>query len=137
MHGLQGALLRAKLPHLDAWNEARRAHARRYREALPDGLEPLRERDHARCVYHLFPVRHPERDRLARELAAEGIQTKVHYTPAAHSQPAFASLPAAARPASLSHSDAWAASELSLPMFPELAEAELDRVAEALRTICG
>jgi len=137
MHGLQGAMLRAKLPHLDAWNEARREHARRYRELLPDGLLLLGERPHAPCVYHVFPVRHRDRDALAEELARAGVQSKTHYTPAAYRQPALASLADAGAALELPIADAWAAQELSLPMFPELTEAELARVAEVLAAKCG
>ncbi len=136
LHGVQGALLRVKLPYLERWNEARRAHAARYREELPGGLQLLGERPEAPCVYHLFPIRHDERDRLSGELAREGIQTKVHYTPAAHRHPAFDSLPGASRPVELPNSEAWAARELSLPMFPELTDAEMTRIWDVLAAIC-
>lgn len=137
LHGIQGALLRVKLPYLDRWNTARRAHARRYREELPKTLELLTERPQAPCVYHLFPIRHDERDRLSAQLSDAGIQTKVHYTPAAHRHAAFDSLPPISRPSELPNSEAWAARELSLPMFPELQETEMTRICEVLSTICG
>jgi dTDP-4-amino-4,6-dideoxygalactose transaminase len=130
LHGLQAAFLRAKLPHVDRWNLARREHAARYSALLPGALDLLAERPWTPCVYHLFPCRHAERDELARELAAAQIQTKVHYSPAAHRHPAFDSLPAQSRPIELPRADAWAASELSLPMFPELTDPEIEVVAE-------
>lgn len=130
MHGMQGAFLRAKLPHLEAWNLARREHAARYRAALPECLELLAERSDAPCVYHVFPARHDERDELMRQLGAAGVQSKVHYTPAAHRHPAFDSLPASSRPFELPNAEAWARREISLPMFAELTEAETLRVAE-------
>ncbi len=136
LHGLQGALLRVKLPHLDRWNAARREHARRYRAELPEALELLGERAESPCVYHLFPVRHEERDRLAEELSRAGIQTKVHYAPAAHLHPAFESLPAASRPIELPLAEVWAGRELSLPMFAELEAAELRRIWDVLSAIC-
>jgi dTDP-4-amino-4,6-dideoxygalactose transaminase len=136
LHGVQGALLRVKLPHLERWNAGRRAHAERYREELPGELELLVERPQAPCVYHLFPVRHDERDRLSDELAREGIQSKVHYTPAAHRHPAFDSLPPASRPIELKNSEAWAQRELSLPMFAELQDPEMARICEVLSAIC-
>ena len=80
--------------------------------------------------------RHHARDQLAELLRAEGIDVGVHYTPAAHLHAAFAGLPASSRPAELPESEAWAAEELSLPMFPELTDAEVDRVADACRAAC-
>jgi dTDP-3-amino-3,4,6-trideoxy-alpha-D-glucose transaminase len=130
LHGLQAAFLRAKLPHLDRWNLARRVNAALYRDSLPRPLDLLGERPESPCVYHLFPCRHVERNELARELAMAEIQTKVHYSPAAHSHPAFDSLPMSSRPIELPTANAWAASELSLPMFAELTEPEIARVAE-------
>lgn len=131
LHGMQAAFLRAKLPHLDSWNQARRALAARYREALPAPLELLVERPDSPCVYHLFPVRHPYPDRLAAHLSAHGIQTGIHYSPAAHRHPAFDSLPECSRPLELPNAERWAARELSLPMFAELTQGEAGRIAEA------
>jgi dTDP-3-amino-3,4,6-trideoxy-alpha-D-glucose transaminase len=129
LDGLQAAMLRAKLRRLDGWNERRRAHAARYRRMLPSDLRPLVERPESPCVYHLFPVRVQDRRRLASRLAAAGVETGVHYSPALPEQPPFVrdappieSFPAAA---------AWAAEELSLPMFAELESPELERVAGA------
>jgi dTDP-3-amino-3,4,6-trideoxy-alpha-D-glucose transaminase len=137
LDGLQAALLRVKLPHLEAWNAARRARAERLREGLPDELVVLGERPGTPCVYHLFPVRHPARDRLAELLRAEGIRVGLHYTPAAHRHAAFADLPACSRPVELPESEAWADEELSLPMFPELSDAEVDWMAAACRAACA
>ncbi len=137
LDGLQAALLRVKLPHLEAWNAARRSHAARLREGLPDEFVLLGERRGTPCIYHLFPVRHPARDRLAKLLRAEGIQVGLHYTPAAHLHAAFADLPASSRPVELPESEAWAGEELSLPMFPELSDAEVDRIATACRASCA
>lgn len=137
LDGLQAALLRVKLPHLDTWNAARRAHAARLRDGLPGELVRLGERPGSPCVYHLFPVRHPERDRLAELLRAEGIQVGLHYSPTLHQHAAFADLPATSRPVELPQAEAWAAEELSLPMFAELSDAEVERVIEACRTACA
>jgi len=137
LDGLQAALLRVKLPHLDGWNAARRKHAANLREELGGGLVALGERPGTPCVYHLFPVRHPARDRLAEVLRTEGIQVGLHYTPAAHRHAAFDELPASSRPVELSEAEAWAAEELSLPMFAELTDAEVDRMAEACRIGCA
>jgi len=136
LDGMQAALLRVKLPHLDSWNAARRAHAACLREGIGEGIALLGERAQTPCVYHLFPVRHPERDRLAELLRAEGIQVGLHYSPAVHRHPALSGLPGGSRPVALSQAQAWAAQELSLPMFAELTEAERSRVLLACERAC-
>ena len=128
LDGLQAALLRVKLPHLDGWNEARRRHAERLRAGLPGSLTLLEEKPESPCVYHLFPVRTPEREALAEALKAAGVDSGVHYSPACHMQPPFVPQ-SGADPFPLA--SAWAATELSLPMFEHLTDAEVDRVAEA------
>jgi dTDP-4-amino-4,6-dideoxygalactose transaminase len=137
LDGLQAAVLRIKLPQLDRWNTARRQHAQRLREGLPDDLVLLGERAATPCVYHIFPVRRQQnRDSLVELLRAAGIQTGLHYGRAAHQHAAFAQLPAHTRPVELPQAEAWAAEELSLPMFAELSESELQRVAFACRVAC-
>jgi dTDP-4-amino-4,6-dideoxygalactose transaminase len=158
---LQAAILRVKLRHLDAWTDARRRIAGRYRTllaGLPLGLPG--ERPGARHVYHLYTVRHPQRDALAKALADLGVGTAVHYPIPVPAQPMFgapeASLEvvrAAGRPrsrrrsapeASLSESAErrWpeasrAAREvLSLPCFAELRDEEVEAVAAAVRRAC-
>jgi dTDP-4-amino-4,6-dideoxygalactose transaminase len=130
LDGLQAAMLGVKLPHLDAWNEARRAHAGTYRELLGDSVRTLEERVEGSCIYHLFPVRTGDRDTLRAHLNEEGIGASVHYSPAVHEQPAFSDLDLAGR---FPVAEAWAAEELSLPIFPELRADEIERVAR----ICG
>jgi dTDP-4-amino-4,6-dideoxygalactose transaminase len=136
LDGMQAALLRVKLAHLDPWNATRRRHADRLRVELPEELVVLPQRPGTSDVYHLFPVRHPTRDRLAKNLRAQGIQVGLHYSPAAHRHPAFAELPGSSRPVELPRAEAWAAQELSLPMFAELTDTELERVIAACRTAC-
>jgi dTDP-3-amino-3,4,6-trideoxy-alpha-D-glucose transaminase len=133
LDALQAALLSVKLPHLDAWNEARRAHAERYRLLLGDSARLLEARDECECIYHLFPVRFDERDAVAAALRELGIETGIHYTPAVHQQPAW-------RDGQIIHGDvpnaeSWAAQELSLPMHPDLLPDEIERVAEAVHMI--
>jgi len=132
LDALQAAVLRAKLPHLDGWNAARRRHADRYREALKGSVGLLVERTESRSVHHLFPVRLADRDDAARRLAAGGVGTGIHYSPAVHRQPPFREL-AAGR--AFHAAEAWADEELSLPMFPELRDEEVDRAAEALASV--
>jgi dTDP-4-amino-4,6-dideoxygalactose transaminase len=127
LDGLQAALLRAKLPHLDGWNAARRERAADYRELLGGRVRLLEEHDGSECVYHLFPVRVPDRDELADELNAAGVQTGIHYSPALPAQPPVAEFASGEYP----EAAAWAAEELSLPMFEHLTRDEVERAAEA------
>ena len=119
-----------KLPHLDGWNEARRRHAASYRELLDGaGVTLLEERPEARCVYHLFPVRTPDRDALAARLGDAGVHTGIHYSPSVPDQPPFA---ASGGSSAFPQAAAWAAEELSLPMFEQLETGEIERVAEVV-----
>lgn len=130
LDGLQAALLRVKLPYLDGWNHARRAHAARYRELLPAGAELLQERDDSPCVFHLFPARFDNRDEVAAILHEHGIESAVHYAPAVHGHEAWRDHPL--RHGALPVAEDWAAHELSLPMHPDLTRAEIEQVAEAV-----
>ena len=128
LDGLQAAVLRIKLEHLDEWNEQRRLRAASYVDALDGAMRVLEVRSRDACVYHLFPVRVADRDGLQRRLTDEGVETGVHYSANA----ATSSLPCAAsalRAARSRGRDAWAAEELSLPMYPGLAPADIERVA--------
>ena len=134
LNTLQAAILRVKLPRLDGWNEARREAASAYREHLAgSGIPILPERDGAEDVYHLHPVLVADRDRVRAELADAGIGTGIHYTPAVHEQPPFAS----ARPGRFPNAERWGREELSLPMFPGLDDARVETVATALRAAVG
>jgi len=129
LDALQAAMLRVKLPHLEAWNRARRAHAARYRRLLPESLQPVREQAPGVCVYHLFPVRVAERDRLRAELRMRGVATGVHYARAVPDLPPFAEGSRAG--GEFPEARSWAAEELSLPMFPQLTAEEVEHVAFA------
>ncbi len=130
LDGLQAALLRVKLPHLDAWNDARRVHAERYRELLSSDVRLLEERPESPCVYHLMPARFANRDEVAAALRARGIETGVHYAPAMDGHPALNGV--ATVTGEISAAQAWAAEELSLPMHPDLRADEVEQVAEAV-----
>jgi len=127
---LQAALLRVKLGRLEEWNGRRRELAAEYRRALKDSAVVVPEApDDDAHVYHLFVVEHPRRDPLRARLAARGVETLVHYPEPLHLQPLFREgrrrpLPAAERAA---------ARVLSLPLYPQLRDAELRAVAEAVR----
>lgn len=129
LDGLQAALLRVKLPHLDGWNARRRELAGLYRELLADEVGLLEERPESPCVYHLFPIRVGRRDEVSERLDRDGIACGVHYFPALHEQPPFAAL-AADSPLARGRSSRWAREELSLPIYPELQIEEVTRVAE-------
>jgi dTDP-4-amino-4,6-dideoxygalactose transaminase len=129
LDGVQAALLRVKLAYLDRWNEARRERAGLYREALGASAPMLQ--DGGSCVYHLFPVRVDRRDELRARLDAAGIASGIHYSPALHEQPALAGR--IRRPEALPRAEAWAREELSLPIFPELEQAQIERIAEICR----
>jgi dTDP-3-amino-3,4,6-trideoxy-alpha-D-glucose transaminase len=126
---LQAAILRARLPYLTEWTRRRRALARRYRDLLADAPVAIPPECDDGHVYHLFVVRTPERDRLQAHLAAEGIETLVHYPIPIPHQPAFA----AEQPARCPIAEAVCREVLSLPFSPALADADLRTVANALR----
>ncbi len=129
LDGLQAALLGVKLRGLDAANAARRAHAARYRRVFAGRLRMLEEHERTPCVYHVFPVRVPDRDAVAARLRANGIGVGIHYTPALHHQPALSGVAVVAD--DLKYAETWAAEELSLPMGPLLRPEEIERAAEA------
>ena len=131
---LQAAILRVKLPHLDAWNAARRRHAHAYAAACArSGLTSIgwpQERAGCEHVYHLYTIRLSDRDRIQRALEAEGIMTQVAYPSILPEQPALAPYQ---QPAS-SFPNARRASQevLSLPMYPELTPALIERIVQCL-----
>ena len=129
---IQAAVLRVKLRHIEAWTEARRAHARRY-SALLAGTPVVtpREMDYARHVYHVYAIRSSDRGSLQRSLNAAGVQTGIHYPVPVHLLPAHADL--GYTPGDFPHSERAAAEVLSLPMYAELTDEQLETVAEALR----
>jgi dTDP-4-amino-4,6-dideoxygalactose transaminase len=132
LHNLQAALLSAKLRHLDGWNAARRAAARRYDELLADveGVTPIVCREDVEPVYHLYVVQVDDRDRVGDELGETGVQTGIHYPVPLHLQPAYAHLGHGR--GDFPVAEALADRILSLPMFPEMAPEQQERVAATL-----
>lgn len=134
LDSIQAAVLRVKLPHLDAANEARRMVARNYEVALADcevalpqtaaGVEP---------VFHLYVVEMKNRDAVASRLAALGVPTGLHYPVPIHLQPAFTSLRLGRGDFPVTES--LADRILSLPMHPHVTLEDVDRVADGLRRI--
>jgi dTDP-4-amino-4,6-dideoxygalactose transaminase len=129
---LQAAVLSVKLKHLEVWTEARRRIASRYCELL-SGL-PLslpQEASGMRHVYHLFVVRTPRRDDLMNHLKLRGIASGVHYPVPLHRQPAY--LRQGYGNVSLPETERAAAEVLSLPIYPEMSDEQVARVAGAVR----
>ncbi|HEX8525600.1 DegT/DnrJ/EryC1/StrS family aminotransferase [Allosphingosinicella sp.] len=132
MDGIQGAILKVKLKYLDEWTERRRSRARLYQELLGNsGVRVASELPDRRHVYHIFSVFHPERDRLQAFLGERGIQTGIHYPNAVHLQKAYAGL--GYREGEFPVTERTAAEQLSLPMYPELSDEDVERVADAVR----
>jgi dTDP-4-amino-4,6-dideoxygalactose transaminase len=128
---LQAAVLRVKLRHLEGFNQARRAVAKRYREKLA-GANLTLPLEHGRGthVYHQFTIRSERRDAIREALTKEGIASSVFYPMPLHQQPAYAGL---ARGVSLPISEMVSRTVLSLPIHPLLDEASIDRIAACVR----
>jgi dTDP-4-amino-4,6-dideoxygalactose transaminase len=132
MDGLQGAVLDVKLPYLEAWTEARRRNAAIYDRLLePLGLRLPAGIEGRRHVYHVYAVLVPARELVRTRLHQAGVATGVHYPTPVHLQPAYADL--GHRAGDFPVAERVAAHTLSLPMFPELSEAQIGQVAECLR----
>lgn len=134
MDGIQGAVLNIKLQKLDAWNERRRKIAERYRNQLGESTRYMKQHDYGDPAYHLFVIRSAHRDELQQHLASHEIQSLIHYPVPMHLQPVFkhtwkaGDFPAA---------ELLASEILSLPMFAELTDEQVDYVCEALRSFAA
>ena len=132
LDGLQAAILLAKLPHIHEWTERRRQVARWYDELLKDvaGVQRPLVRPGAEHVYHLYVVQVEARAAVAARLAAEGVQTAIHYPVPLPLMEAYRYLGyhAGCFPRAAANADRI----LSLPMYPELTRAQVERVAECL-----
>ncbi len=133
LDGLQAAILAAKLPHLARWTEQRQHAARRYNEVLADidGLSLPMNADGRSHVYHLYVVRSTRRDDLRQFLSEKGVQTGIHYPTALPLLPAYAYL--GMTEADIPNAAAAQREILSLPMFPELDDSQIQYVATCLR----
>lgn len=132
LDGLQAALLRVKLPHLDGWNEARRQVAAQYRAGFGDLVRVVEERQESPSVYHLFPIRVPDRAAFAAKLDLLGVDTGIHYDPPVHGHAAWAGYDTKVA-GLVPHSEAWASEVLTLPMHPDLRPDEIQKVVEAVK----
>ena len=131
LEGIQGAVLRVKLRHLEAWTEARRKVAAHYdRLLVGSGVPTPQAMAYARHVYHVYAIRTTQREVWQDALHKQGIQTGIHYPFPVHLLPAFADLGYVA--GQFPHSERAANEVLSLPMFPELTPLQCEEVARAL-----
>ena len=132
MDGIQAAVLRIKLRHLDQANERRRIHARQY-DQLFQGLEevvPPVEAAYGKHVYHLYPIRVRERDEVMRLLEEKGIACGIHYPVPIHLQEAYRGL--GYRAGAFPVSERICTEFISLPMFPELTPAQVELVVDSV-----
>jgi dTDP-3-amino-3,4,6-trideoxy-alpha-D-glucose transaminase len=129
---VQAAILRTRLPHLQRWNARRAEIASAYTHALSETpVRPLARLDGRRHVFHLFVVEAPDRDALRVYLEEAGIGTLIHYPTPIHGHPPYRRL--ATGLVALSVSERLCERILSLPIYPELRDDEVERVAERLR----
>ena len=126
---IQAAVLRARLPRLKAWTSRRRELAGRYRVGLGGLSVDVPPECDSGHVYHLFVVRVPDRDRFQRQLAADGIETLVHYPLPIPRQQAFAHM----APAHCPLAARVCAEVVSLPLHPRLSDGDLDMVVSAVK----
>ena len=131
MDELQAAILRAKLPHLDGWNKSRRDIAGIYRDYLERLEGVVLPRDHPEHSYHIYAIRVKERDDLAKHLERYGIQTSIRYPVPMHLQPTLKYL--GYHKGDFPVAEEWAKTNLSLPMYPELTEKQVEYVAIKIR----
>ncbi len=141
MEGIQGAVLGVKLKHLDNWTEGRRRVAKKYNDLLSD-IEQIKlpqEMDYAKHVYHLFVIQvksnNPEnkseqRDALQKFLGENGIASGLHYPIPLHLQPCFANL--GYKKGDFPVTEELAEQGLSLPMFPELSDEQIQYVSDKI-----
>lgn len=142
LDSIQAAVLNVKLPHLANWNADRNRIARRYDEQLASlrshGLIPIENHSEAGHVYHLYVVRVMadcpiDRNQLQTQLAEQQISAGIHYPIPCHLQPGFQELGYEA--GQFPHAEALSREILSLPMYPGLTDAQVDRVADTIKTI--
>lgn len=133
LDGLQAAVLSVKLPHLPAWTSRRQEIARAYSELLSgiDGLDLPVVASGREHVWHLYVVQHKQRDALAKHLAVHGIQTVINYPIALPFLPAYRRF--GHRPFDFPVVHRHQSRILSLPIFPEINQEQMQAVADAVR----
>jgi dTDP-4-amino-4,6-dideoxygalactose transaminase len=133
MEGIQGAILGVKLKHLDEWTKGRQRVAHRYNELLADTpLQLPREAAYAQSAWHVYVVRHPRRDELKKHLEANKVGCALHYPLPLHLQKCYAGL--GYKQGDFPVAEKAAAQCLSLPIFPEMTEAQIQRVVAVTKS---
>ncbi|HET7537108.1 MAG TPA: DegT/DnrJ/EryC1/StrS family aminotransferase [Candidatus Didemnitutus sp.] len=134
MDGLQAAVLSVKLKYLDKANAGRRRAAERYNQLLAGvaGLTLPFEASYGRGIYHVYAVRVAQRDSLLQKLSARGIGVGIHYPVPVHLQQAYANL--GGKRGDFPNAEACADTFLSLPMYPELTDQQIDTVVAELKS---
>lgn len=130
---LQAAILNVKLPYLVGWNASRANHAEKYMNLL-NGVGDLvfqKRAPFSTHIYHLFLIETDHRDALQKHLSMAGVQTGIHYPKPIHLQQAYADL--AYKNGDFPQAERLANRILSLPMFPELSDDQIERVAREIR----
>lgn len=135
MDGFQGALLNVKLPHLRDWNERRCAIAQKYLAGirLPETILPTQP-DYGQSVFHQFTIRHPRRDALREHLKAHDVGTDLIYPVPLHRQKCYEGL--GYPEGSLPIAERAARDCVSLPIFPELTDAQIEHVIASVNSYC-
>lgn len=132
MEGIQGAVLGVKLPHLPAWTAGRQRVAKLYAELLAGTpLQLPTQADWAESVWHLYVVRHPKRDALKKYLEDNGVGCALHYPLPLHLQKCYAHL--GYKEGAFPVSEKAARECLSLPIYAELTDAQVQRVADVIK----
>lgn len=132
---LQAAFLRVKLPMLDDWNARSREIAKRYIDGLRGKVTTPPLEAHEEPIFHRFMVRHEERDRLASFLAERGVETRINYPVPLHLHPAAREM--GFEPGDFPVAEKLANTILSLPLYPELEDHEIDYVIEQVLAFPG
>jgi dTDP-4-amino-4,6-dideoxygalactose transaminase len=136
MEGIQGAVLRVKLRHLERWTEGRRTAAAHYDRLLAgSGVPTPTALPHNRHVYHIYAIRTAHRQAWQDALLAQGVQSGIHYPTPVHLLPAFADLGHGA--GQFPNSEQAASEVLSLPMFPELTANQCGEVVAAIKNLAN
>lgn len=135
MSEIEAAALNIKLPLLDGWTEKRIEAAHRYRLNLSGNkkIKMMEVKEGNRCVYHIFPIFIRNRNSVQQEMLSEGVQTALHYPKPIHLQKAYKDLKH--KRGDFPKAEKQASTELSLPMYPEITNREIDYVCKKLEKI--
>ncbi len=134
MHGIQGAILKVKMKYIEGWTEARRRNAERYNQLLKEveGVTTPTEAKYARHVYHVYVIRIKNRDQVHKKLVESGIGAGVHYPIPVHMQKGYAMLGYEA--GRFPVAEEVSGEVISLPVYPELNESQIEEVVSVLKS---